>query len=226
MNRVMTAIGRAMRRRNARVRGGTLRMARAPLCCRSASGFASTVMRRYATWQAVQAFMEMILRRSLPAVILRSFYQQSHVHVAPRFPLTVVTGQVGGADEAVPSGPLTSPPRVHGVIETLVRRLTAREARIEAVPVTGPASLGEVVTSVSASVAAAAGPMPLIVYRTPSGGTHGSHIERVPGPPRPRPADCPRPKAPSDVDISHLTDKVMQAMDRRIVAYRERTGRA
>ncbi len=231
-NRLATAVGRARRR----VIAGAFRIARLPADRGATSTFALAIMRRYASRQVVQPVIQMILRRNLPAVTLRSSY--GHVHVTPRFALTVVTEQATGPVEAAPSGRLTSRPRAHRLIDTFVQRLIGRKARTDSLPVVGPSVGGRVVASVSTSmIPALARQVPRIVYRGPSRevsdyageaprvATPSADAERAPWPPRPHPAESPRPSAVPDVDIGHLTDRVVQAIDRRIIAYRERLGR-
>jgi len=178
----------------------------------------------------------MALRRNRLAVTLRSCSLETHVHVEPRFSLTLATGQKARADAGPSEQAFTSSPRVHRIVETIVQRLAARAGRTESVSPDSTAVGLISYVSLSTTVARH-GSTPLFVYRTPavelrervvevrrdSPSTPDAHQAQWARPPHR--VDSPRPEPVSGVDIGHLTDKVVQALDRRILAHRERLGK-
>jgi hypothetical protein len=239
MSRRAKPLRQAVERCGARARSRVRRMPRLYASQRHLSGFASAIIRRYANREIMRPVIEMLLRRRLPDVTLRSYWRQTHVYMTPRLALSTLTGPTTRLEDDTAPGSPTGPVCVGRLIETFVRHLTAREVRTESVWVAGGSAFtGEPVSNMSASTSSVTGGQPAqIIYRTQSVRVPDSPKEAgrdvlpargtkcAPGPLESRPRDSRWARAISDVDIGDLTDKVVQALDRRILAYRERLGR-
>jgi hypothetical protein len=139
---------------------------------------------------------------------------QPPVAVPGHQPLALVVGrlQAGRLVETVP-------------VETIVNRLARRGVRVETVGAPRPQ-----LPQSEGSTAGAPRPVPRVVRRSGAVGTGDDQppaAETFAAASRTRPATAQVPghgELPS-LDLNRLTDQVVQAIDRRIIAQRERLGR-
>ena len=206
-----------------------------------AAGFAARVARRYARRVGRPRLLRsVVLRRPSPIVVR----DRSRVVARPRIELALRTRTtarieamtvarapsnvetiVRHTSRSVPPSSIGS-----GAHERVVQRLLERTGRVEVrgsqFNTPSRAAPGEVATRVLPVPSVP--PVELVVARPAS--AVACPTPPPPDPPAfdgwgpPRPFARQAPEAPK-VDVEALTDDVMRSIDRRIVAYRERTGR-
>jgi hypothetical protein len=211
------------------------------------SAFAAAIAGRYGEGPLIAPLLDLTVRlnpRMSPARIT-SF--DTRVEIAPRLAVTFVNNPPTSRFEetGAPAGP--------GVRPDVVRRLARRRHRVEspatppatdlrARPAPRPASTPRVFGADAPETARHSGSrqptLPMILCRpTRAAAVEAGRTENSPSahPPatagRPKPTrtrvDGSSPQQPvASVDVDQLTDKVIRAIDRRIVAYRERTARS
>jgi hypothetical protein len=228
---------------------GAIRAASQP----RAALFAAAILGRYTARLGPWWAQSLEFRQIRPAVAVTPVHQHSHTHLAPHLEPAVVAWPAAqpGPTAGEPSRPASrlrsdrevrtlmtvvrgaEPP----VAEQLVRRLLARGRRVEAAPSADRARVRQGLWLESAGDEVPAVPVPAVrpvprilrqaapadVGRAAMPGTDESerpaHREEPPTTGVP-----PRPPDPA-IDLNRLTDEVIQAIDRRIVAQRERLGR-
>jgi hypothetical protein len=226
---------------------GRLHLARPGRVRTVGDAFARALARRYEVGHARHLGMALELRRAAPGVTVQPVHHHTHVQVAPRLVLSLLawprspagaTEPAGTARSRPPAPELWLPRRTAAGIrqtitmaadpappERLVRRLSARGERIvEVWPDLGAGAT----TAVRPSAAL---PVARVVLRQagrPAGSDHApSRPDSSPSTARGWSAstgDAPQ-KLPASIDLHRLTDQVVQAIDRRIIANRERMGR-
>jgi hypothetical protein len=153
-------------------------------------------------------------------------YHQVQMQVAPRLSL-IVRGETRVLHER-------SIERVERTLrEQLVHDLSARGTRIDAVATPGsltPSGFNNAPSPGTRGNLPLARPVSRVVRRSVSVFTpddRGLPAETPMTPPGRRPvASRTYPPAPTPMDVNRLTDQVIQAIDRRIIAQRERLGRS
>jgi hypothetical protein len=198
--------------------------------------FAQAVLRRYGYRLALGQPPGMVVRQPAPPIALYTAYQRTQVQLAPRLALAWWIHTVSGGpsvEQLLESRVVLAPPArivpVQQRLEILLDRLTAREIRLESVAATGVAP-----SSVKA-IAPAEPPVPRVVRRAAAAATPSPHPgpDTLPLPGRPAaqsfsacsPAGAPPPVTLSPGEVNHLTDQVLQVLDHRMIAHRERLGR-
>jgi hypothetical protein len=210
--------------------------------------FAAAIARRYGEVPLVTPLLDMIVRLNpRPSVDRRSLFE-TRVQVAPHIRVMVNHSPGLAVQDLDPGRPQRWPPP-----QPIVRRLAERQRRVEPgsptrsadlhrarVSSLGPTEGPPAPTAVGVAHPGALSPdaLPMIVCRraTPtSTGTGGNESRNGGGSPQAfeRPAanrthgdDRRSGNLPPAIDVERLTDKVVRAIDRRIVAYRERTARS
>lgn len=201
------------------------------------SAFIQAILGRYGLRLERGSPLALVLRQSLPGTLSQSVYHQTRVLAAPRLALTVASWShvilAGLTNGAVPGQSGRDFLKRVEILsaEQLVRHLISREKRIEYLATAG---------------------MPDTPLRNPRHAVIPDGVEKTPGISRrlapavakmarrnEEPAADNRPPAaktlpvagdqrsvaPPAIDLNRLTDQVIQAIDRRIVAQRERLGR-
>jgi hypothetical protein len=179
---------------------------------RNAAGFAQAIVRRYDAWQRYWPSLALIFRQAAPGHIIHSSSYQTHSHLVLRMSLELVqhlftrgerTNAVAVRDNSVATAagsslrePETSKRAPRSPFSSEIRPVLRVFRRSPAIR-----TAREVVSS------------PAIVESA------APRITAHPRDNRSRVADIPA------VEVSRLTDQVIQAIDRRIIAQRERLGR-
>jgi hypothetical protein len=196
--------------------------------------------------------LELVTLRPARPVLLS--HNTTRFRFAPRIELSFARGALAepgpAAERATsPNGTIQSSPALkshrirtadqvrplHGTRPIPHRILTRRE-RVEPSPTAGPAAVLQANAAADASGPASVpslSPAPLVVVRSPAAAAETGH-PAGPGTPPDRAQIEPRdrgwgpltpaaPPAPHDLD--RFTDQVIDAINRRLIAYRERTGR-
>jgi hypothetical protein len=214
--------------------------------------FAAAIARRYGGLPRMAPLVDMMVRLNprFPAESISSF--ETCVQIAPA--VTVNNPPAAACWGLEPAGP-HFPPALPPIVRRLAHRQRRLEpdagprpahpqpartppAGSVEIPAAPPAAAAAAPPPAAAAAARAPRPLPMVVSRraaaTP-GGTAGTE-RRNGGSPQTferrassnrTPADERRSgKAPAGIDLEQLTEKVVRAIDRRIVAYRERTARS
>jgi hypothetical protein len=212
-----------------------------------AGAFAAGIAHRYGDVPLMAPMLDMIVRLNPHPSVDRRSLHETCVQVAPQIVVTlnrpprlVVDGPDRGRSDRSPTPP------------GIVRRLAQRQQRVEPGSPARPldlqpprtTALGPIESPPAPTTSAgqpgppSASAVPMIVCRraTPTpGATSGNDTRAGGGSPQAferqagnrRQADQRRTAdAPPAIDVERLTDKVVRAIDRRIVAYRERTVRS
>jgi hypothetical protein len=216
------------------------------------AAFIQAVLERHNGRQMHWPSLDLVLRRRPSGMTMRPIYHQVQMHVAPRLNLTVAgattllhkrsiervertlreqlvhyLGMRGTRIDAVATqGSLTasafnkaSSPGSRTRIEAVATQRSLTASDLEKAPSPG--------TNADFPLAR---PVPRVVRRpTPASGPDDLRLTAEtpmtrPGP-RPVVASRTNSAAPSPIDVNRLTDQVIQTIDRRIVAQRERLGR-
>jgi len=205
--------------------------------------FAAAIARRYGDVPLTAPLADMIVRLNprLPAERISSF--ETHVQIAPRVTVNNRPASMFRVLERVRPHQSPAPPAI-------VERLAHRQRRLEPEAPHRPADLQPARTPPAASLeipaapalavahaAAPPRPLPMIVCRrggeTPAATARNEQqdagspqtFERHPS--KGTHADAQRSgKVPAAIDLEQITEKVVRAIDKRIVAYRERTARS
>ena len=207
--------------------------------------FAAAIARRYGEVPLIAPLLDMIVRLNPRASGSWTSSFETRVQIAPRVMVTVNAPPLSAVRDLNP---------VHewGAPAEIVRRLTHRRQRLEPLAAPTPADLHTLRTpaesmaafgrtpapAVAMHAGLSPGALPMTVCRR-TGATQAGRAgeeQRRGGstPPAPerhassRAHDDERKggRAPAGIELEQLTDKVMRAIDRRIVAYRERTARS
>jgi hypothetical protein len=223
-----------------RVSAGGIRLAQQSAMQSGADAFVQALMERYNGWQTHWSSLDLAFRQRPAGMTMSPIYHQVQMHVAPRLHLTI-QGETHilhqRSIERV--GRTLREQLVHHLRvkrtlrEQLVHYLSARGTRIDAVATQGSLTASGFNNALSPGTRAdlpLARPIPRVVRRpvtelAPE--NPGAPVETPMTLSGRRPAVVSRtsPPAPAPVDVHRLTDQVIQAIDRRIVAQRERLGR-
>jgi hypothetical protein len=192
-----------------------------------AGAFVQAIMERYTGWQMRGASLDLVLRQRAPGVTMSPLYHQVQMQVAPRLSL-IVQGETRVLHER-------SIERVERTLrEQLVRDLSARGTRIDAVATPGsltPSGFNNAPAPGTRANLPLARPVsrvvrrPVSVFTPDNRGLPAETPMTLPGR-RPAVVSQTHPPDPTPMDVNRLTDQVIQAIDRRIIAQRERLGRS
>jgi hypothetical protein len=206
-----------------------------------AGAFAAAIARRYGDVPITAPLVDMIVRLTprLPAERIASF--ETHVQIAPRVTVNYRPASMLRVLEPARSDQSPAPPAI-------VQRLAHRQRRLEPeapqrsadlqparTPPAGSVEIPAAPALAAAHAAAPPRPLPMIVCRR--GGETPGATARTEQPngsqkfernaSKKTHADAHRSgKAPAGIDLEQITEKVVRAIDKRIVAYRERTARS
>lgn len=210
-----------------RVSAGGVRLAQQTAMHCGVGAFVQALMARYNGWQTHWPSLDLVLRQRPSGMPMSPIYHQVQMQVAPRLHLSI-RGETHILHQR-------STERVERTLrEQLVYSLNARGTRIDAVAT--PDSL----TARSSHNASSPGtradlplvrPIPRVVRRPRTElapddrGLFAETAMTLPGR-RPVVASHTNAPDPAAIDVHRLTDQVIQAIDRRIVAQRERLGRS
>jgi hypothetical protein len=210
--------------------------------------FAAAIARRYGEVSLVAPLLDMIVRLKPRLSVDRRPFFDTRVQVAPHIRVTVNHSPSLAAQDLEPGRS-----RRWRAPQPIVRRLAERQRRVEPGsptrsadlhparvsslgPTEGPPAPRAVGVSQPDALSPAALPMIVCRRATPTpAGTGGNESRNGDGSPRAfeRPAgsrtqgdDHRSGNVQPAIDVERLTDKVVRAIDRRIVAYRERTARS
>ena len=222
---------------------------------RRASAMLAAIARRYARWLGRWPDLNPSLWHPWRGITLQPVVHRTRLHLAPHLRLTVLgrsgpegapsagrgarrwpvqkraaTSRLAGQPAAATPGDqslemvvgrLQAGRLVETVpVETMVNRLARRGVRVEAV-----GSPRRHVSQSEGSTAGATRPVPRIVRRSATVET-GDNQSQAAADSSPRHAMAQGPvRGEPPLDLNRLTDQVVQAIDRRIVAQRERLGR-
>jgi hypothetical protein len=216
---------------------------RPPLTSPWAAWALAVADRHRVAWR-LRARVDRVLRRAATFLYHR-FVRQAAGTLAPRLEVTVL--YEGPGREARPGAPAAgAPPPDRVGRSVVVERLLARRERVEwtdpvparrmGVPAVAdrsapPGSAGQPRDAAHDPVASSGRAVARVVRRSEpqapppaaGGGPQEGRWEAWPEPIRPWPQ--PSPAGEGDVDVERLTDRVIKAIDRRVLAYRERTGK-
>ena len=220
-----------------------------------ASAMLAAIARRYARWLGRWPDLHPILWHPWRGITLQPAVHRTRLHLAPHLRLTVLarSGPEGAPSSGrgmrrwpeqgrpaasrpagQPSASAPGPQPLELVVgrlqagrlvetvpvETIVDRLARRGVRVETV---GTPRLP--VSQSEGSTAGATRPVPRIVRRSATVET-GDNQSQAAADSSPRHAMAQGPvRGEPPLDLNRLTDQVVQAIDRRIVAQRERLGR-
>jgi hypothetical protein len=216
-------------------------------------GFAHGVLAHYLNRRAQVSAPELALGRLRPRVTIRNAWRHAHIHLAPRLSLAVL-GWKGQSLNRSGAGPLTlglcveqqrlthaQRPRptvsIKPVtIENLATRLIAKGGRVESVQENAPGNSRRakavVIDGAAPARLSASAPAPVekVVRRSKAVETERNissrSVEVASAEPRGK-TKVINPWQQSNgvaIDVNRLTDQVIQAIDQRIVAQRERMG--
>jgi hypothetical protein len=241
-------------RREMRVTAAGFRPLRSGALAGAASAFGLAIVRRHTGRHALGSAAEMILQRLQTAVHMYTAAYHTDVHVAPRLALTlhirphpsVVVATSASRPAAGIGQQIEAQVVRHQLtrqleriqIEQLVRRLATRAERVEpesqavvrrgsqldATPATPPNRRAP------ATTIAAERPVTLIVRRATRPMIAAQEApeqapQRPPRPDRPPTTNGAQPMIDAGtIDLNRVTEQVIQAIDRRIIARRERLG--
>lgn len=219
----------------------------------SAVEFAHGVLARYLNLQAEVSAPEVALGRLHPRVTIRNTWRHAHTHLAQRLSLTIF-GWKGQSLNRPAAGPLAlrlcvKPERLThaqrprlavsiktAAIEQLATRLIARGGRVEGVqedtPVDSRRAKAVVIDGAAPARLSVSAPAPVekVVRRSKPVEIErniSSQSNEVASAAPQSQAKAENPWQQSNgvaIDVNRLTDQVIQAIDRRIVAQRERMG--
>jgi hypothetical protein len=240
---------RVTARGNGRVIAG--RIGQRPL----AMAMAQSIIRRYETRQTLPSVVDLIFKRFLPPTVMQPVYASTEINLSHHLMLRLALGlrlppyapdaERKEADQGRMI--LAEPLPEYYKINTLIERIIARENRIDSLRSRragefppGPNAQALPVSSTSRARAQAADdglPVELVHRRTSpvkidEPVTHPRKDDPAPARDEDykntlssRVAGVQKVGALSPLDIKNLTDQVVQTIDKRIIAYRERTGR-
>ncbi len=218
-----------------------------------AAEFAQALLARFSPHAWSWTPPGLVFRQDRPLVAAHYVQQNSHTHFAPRLGLTVLTWQSGRRDDVSdkPSPPAARVrvdqethmlrTLVHSVesstLDRLVYRMVTQGQRVEANSRAAPASFAPGSLAKPAASTMAFLPVPemppvqkIVRRAVPAetesvasprtmAGASGANYEAG------RSTNArPQPPQPA-IDVNQLTDQVIKAIDRRIIAQRERLGR-
>jgi hypothetical protein len=207
--------------------------------------FARAIVRRYGEGPLMAPLLDMIVRLNPRRAQVRISRFDTQMLIAPRIGITL-------RNDPQPSAVRAGSPDGSGLRSEVVRRLTDRHRRLDATitgeaPDPGPARASVIVSAAGTRLpvadvgrhsGASPAPLPMTVCRptiaaaVETGGSEPRHPGARPPQTSERPTaalaragESSRAGAFGSANVEQLTDKVIRAIDRRIVAYRERTAR-
>lgn len=212
--------------------------------------FAQAIIQRYQGWCIYWPSLPFVFNLKRVAATMHSVSHHTQVHVAPRLALTALSQPLGAGRPVLHQGMLPLAQRFVSLLQAststqrLVSRLITKSERIEGsagvvshprleqeiatgstgnTPPRAPAvpPVPRIVHRPAPTVTAAATPPPTVTPRTAGNGWEGTATGRAPL----RSPDMPMQPEANPVDVNRLTEQVIQAIDRRIIAQRERLGR-
>lgn len=235
--------------RDIRVTAGSSPLARGALgvSISAAQDFAQQVAGRYTTRRRWLPGVERILRRLGIGVVQRVSYHQHQIGFYPRIQLALTVtrsepAQVQGQHAAAPPAhdisrtmherlltarTLTLARHVTQRVQTLERRLVTRTTRTEHPAASGAQAGGN---GTGRQAAARVAPVPRVLVQSnpapsaasPPPAGHSVTVSEWPaGPATAAPPDVTSPPA-----LDQITEQVLQRIEQRLVAHRERMGRA
>jgi hypothetical protein len=221
-----------------------------PAPATQATAFAQALRRRYQGQPGRWPLLGLVFRQ--PQAGATSYHHTSlfQIQMAPRLDLTLGSRPVPAAPASLAPAPerqvvSTLPATANLVqqrIETLLYHLTARERRLDSVAAAGAAPqpqaratapvgppVPRVVRRATAEVAPNPQPSPTALPLPGRPGTQSPldwpPAGTPPSPPAWPPAGTPPSPALNPGVVNHLADQVLQVLDRRMTAHRERLGR-
>jgi hypothetical protein len=212
--------------RDLRVSSGGVRLTHQAATQSEAGAFVQALMERYKSWQTCWVSLDLVLRQRPSSMTMPPLYHQVQMHVAPRLHLTV-RGETHVLRQR-------SIERVERTLrEQFVQYLGTRGKRIEAVATPDRLTTKGLNKAPSPGMSAdlsLARPVSRVVRRPVTASVPADRRllpETATTLPEPRSVVASRtsPPAPAPIDVHRLTDQVIQAIDRRIIAQRERLGR-
>lgn len=153
------------------------------------------------------------------------------VHMQPAW--QQIASRIAAREEPRPAAAgLRVEREVTRVREEIMRRLVERGERVPSLAVPGARqqSAAPELARPAVEVTPSARPVPMTVQRPAPASAAPPQPAPVstpdaPGAPHRPPTPFPQAEAPPPIDIDRLTDQVVRAIDRRIIAHRERMGR-
>ncbi len=199
--------------------------------------FAEGLLQHYQGWCVYWPYLPFVFNLNRVAVTMHSVSYNAQMHVAPRLALTLLLQPLGSAQQSAQHGALH-------VMQRLVTRLITKSERIEgSVGLFSPTRLDQeaapestidaspqapavppvprVVYRAAPSTTTVAAPPPMVTSRAAVNGWERAATDRSP---LRNPGTPMQPEA-NPVEVHRLTEQVIQAIDRRIIAKRERLGR-
>lgn len=179
--------------------------------------------------RALGPLERVLVRRARPLTVVRRVEStlRRTVTIAPRVALRVVVVRPSAPEPGRETIERTLVRRLETRTERSTRalreRLEARRTRSTSAPSARPALLEREPRAGSAASAAPGAPPELVLARTAAPATPARDENASPR--GGSPGADPSPGAERPLDVGHLTDKVLSAIDRRLVAERERLGR-
>ena len=156
----------------------------------------------------------MVLRRLRPVALARPIQTHTHFHLAPRLNFTVSHTTVNAMAERVERILVSAAGERILRREQIVQRIFQQGVRREDGRREGVTGTAEVITR------AALPPVPAVLLRS------APAVPAVPDVPGPRISESPRPvQQPTPLDVNRLSEQIIQSIDRRLQAHRERIGR-
>jgi hypothetical protein len=238
--------------RDVRVTRNGIRPARQRAALGIAGALARAIGARYTARSRWAGPAGLIFRRPQPGLTIQQVRHEAHAHFSPRLALTLLAWspppvlaavREAGTGLQMPVSRLERRLEMHllqrSVIERteterserFTRRFVERGERVESVR-QRPGTAALPVTRADAPAASLAQPAPRLLYRPPSAATVSEAGQAPVAFPRDAAPRQPLPAqraslAPelAPADINRLTDQVIQAIDHRIIAQRERLGR-
>jgi hypothetical protein len=209
-----------------------------------AGAFAAAIVRRYGDGSLFAPMLDMTVRLTPQAPPARISSFHTRVEIAPRIAVTVMN------QPAPPSVRDARPPHTSAVHADVVGRLVNRQRRSEIDVKQTAADLhparvlavgrsqdtfGGQASESPRHIGASPVPLPMTLCRPAKSVPVEDQRERRQGGSnsqvldgqtrtRTRAAETATAAVPAPINVDQLTDKVMRALDRRIVAYRERTA--
>jgi hypothetical protein len=209
-----------------RVSSGGARLAHQAAMHSGVSAFVQAIMERYTGWQTHWPSLDLVLRQNPSGMTMAPIYHQVQMQVVPRLNLTIQGETLIRHQQSIE--------RVERTLRAqLVQSLSTRGTRIEAVATQGGLTANGFNNTPSPGMGAAlplARPISKAVRRpvaepAPDNRRLAADISMTLPGRRPIVAGRTDPPAPAAIDMNRLTDQVIQAIDRRIIAQRERLGR-
>jgi hypothetical protein len=239
--------------RDIRISAGDLRVPALPAPRSRAAAFAETIRRRHGSTPVLMRPLEQVFRRGWFEVHRNMTSQRIWVNVVPHLTVRLrsannLLATTGTCERPVETHiirrPLMHLQREQREIETFAQRFATRQLRASSgagnpvdTAVHRDATAARAIPKAGAQAVTRTRlirPVPRVVRRTPVPAQQESseHMRHVGQPPAAKPdswrsgsAGGEARNAPTTFDVNRLTEQVVQAIDRRIIAQRERLGR-